>query len=96
MKQTKLLKRKRINKILSEIFNYSLTIVEAPMGFGKTTAVKNFLSNLKTPYLWIAFLNSTASSTFFWEKFSNEIMKVDESSAKKLKKTWISNRCTSS
>ncbi|AWI04414.1 LuxR C-terminal-related transcriptional regulator [Clostridium drakei] len=86
MKQTKLLKRKRINKILSEIFNYSLTIVEAPMGFGKTTAVKNFLSNLKTPYLWIAFLNSTASSTFFWEKFSNEIMKVDESSAKKLKK----------
>lgn len=86
MKQTKLLKRKRINKILSEIFNYSLTIVEAPMGFGKTTAVKNFLFDLKTPYLWIAFLNSSASSTFFWEKFSNEIMKIDENSAKKLKK----------
>jgi LuxR family maltose regulon positive regulatory protein len=71
---------------LSEIFGYSLTIVEAPMGFGKTTAVKNFLSDMKTPYLWIAFLNSSASSTFFWEKFSSELMKIDENSGKKLKK----------
>lgn len=86
MKQTKLLKRKRINTILSEIFNYSLTIVEAPMGFGKTTAVKTFLTDMKTPYLWIAFLNSSASSTFFWEKFSNEVLKIDENSGKKLKK----------
>lgn len=47
LENIKILKRKRINHILSTVYNYSLTIIEAPMGFGKTTAVKEFLQSEK-------------------------------------------------
>ncbi len=44
MKKRKTLKRERVNRALMSIFEYPLTIVEAPMGYGKTTAVREFLA----------------------------------------------------
>ena len=35
---------KGITEAVGKIFQYPLTIVEAPMGYGKTTAVREFLS----------------------------------------------------
>ncbi|WP_406541317.1 hypothetical protein [Clostridium ljungdahlii] len=85
MKKIKLLKRQRINHILSVIYHYPLTIVEAPMGFGKTTAVRHFLESKKSPYFWITFLNSNENTSFLWSDFSNEISKIDEDAGQKLK-----------
>jgi len=85
LKKVELLKRERVNKILSAIYEYPLTIIEAPMGFGKTTAVRSFLESEKNNPLWISFLNSGESSLFFWEKFSTEIGKLDEPAAARLK-----------
>jgi LuxR family maltose regulon positive regulatory protein len=80
-----LLTRERINRTLSVIYDYPLTIVEAPMGFGKTTAVRSFFaSEGKTP-LWISFLGSERSASFFWEKFVTEIGRLDANTAARLK-----------
>lgn len=85
MKKIELLKRIRIHQLLSEVYHYPFTIVEAPIGFGKTTAVRNFLEDEKKTPLWISFLHTGESVGLFWEKFSVEIGKVNEASGKKLK-----------
>ncbi len=85
MKKIELLKRTRLHQILSEVYHYPFTLVEAPMGFGKTTAVRNFLEDEKNTPLWISFLHTGESIGLFWEKFSNEIGKINEASGKKLK-----------
>ena len=85
MKKVELLKRERINKILSAIYDYPLTIVEAPMGFGKTTAVRSFIKSEELNPLWISFLHGGESSSIFWEKFSSEIGKLDEPAAASLR-----------
>ena len=41
----KLLRRKRINKMLEEIFHVPLFLLLSSMGYGKTTAVKDFLNS---------------------------------------------------
>ena len=35
----------RLRVRLESIFDYSMTIIETPTGYGKTTAVKEFLKN---------------------------------------------------
>ncbi len=85
MKKVELLKRERINKILSVIYDYPLTIVEAPVGFGKTTAVRSFLKSEHNSPLWIPFLHSGEAASFFWEKFASEIGKLHENASARLK-----------
>ncbi|AKN29844.1 LuxR family transcriptional regulator [Clostridium carboxidivorans P7] len=85
MESSKILKRERINRILSKVYEYPLTIIEAPMGFGKTTAVKEFLQSEKNLYIWITFLNSSQSLNYIWNQFSEEISKLDAKSGKSLK-----------
>lgn len=84
MKKIRLLKRQRVNSLLSVIYDYPLTIIEAPIGFGKTTAIKSFLETNKNPYFWITFLNSNETNSFFWKVFSTELSKVDKEVGKKL------------
>ncbi len=49
MKKLKTLKRARVNRALESIFDYPMTIVEAPIGYGKTTAVREFLAFKEQP-----------------------------------------------
>ncbi|MDD4239190.1 MAG: LuxR family transcriptional regulator, partial [Desulfotomaculaceae bacterium] len=85
MKKLKILKRNRINHALESIFDYPLTIIEAPMGYGKTTAVKNFLTSKRNPVLWLSFLAPEDTVTFFWDRLANQIGKLDEAIGQKLK-----------
>lgn len=86
MNGLKLLKRERVNSILSASYDYPLTIIEAPMGFGKTTAVRNFLQAGGNPYLWVTFLNSREASDYIWKEFSEKISsKFDKEAGEKLK-----------
>ena len=45
-------KRKLLNQSLTDIWTYPLTVVEAPMGYGKTTAVREFLKASDAQVLW--------------------------------------------
>ncbi len=65
----------RITKAMSEIFNYPLTIVEAPMGYGKTTAVQEYLNNNDANVLWQKVYDNSITS--FWTEFCNLFRELD-------------------
>lgn len=77
MISTKLLNRARINTALSVVYDYPLTILESPMGYGKTTAVKNFVEAEKLKPFWFAFPDLKNSEVVFWNKFTGEIANID-------------------
>jgi LuxR family maltose regulon positive regulatory protein len=79
------LRRERINDRLAEIYDYPLTIVEAPMGYGKTTAVRKFLEMKKIKPIWITFQPENGSADYKWEKVCDEIGKWDQSTGETLK-----------
>ena len=85
MKKTKALKRARVDRVLGSIFDYPLSIVEALIGYGKTTAVREFLVVAGGPVLWLSFLSAENTLTFFWDKFTEQIGKLDESAGARLK-----------
>lgn len=77
MRNSRFLKRNRINKILSAVYDYPLTILEAPMGYGKTTAVKSFVEAEKLKSFWFTFPDLSNSEAAFWDKFTGEITKIN-------------------
>lgn len=85
MRKAELLRRKHLDGILSVLYDYPLTVIEAPIGFGKTTAVRSFLKAEGNTPLWIAFLNADVSASRFWEKFASELARLDEAAAARLK-----------
>ena len=85
MKKTEILNRERIYKALSVINDYPLTIVEAPMGYGKSTAVRGFLKSEGKKVLWVTFINSGESASSFWDKLISEISRLNENISSKLK-----------
>lgn len=89
MKMRKTLKRERINRELTSIFKYPLTIVEAPMGYGKTTAVRDFLALKGVPVIWTSFLSEDDTAHDFWERLAAEIGKFDEVAESRLKSLGV-------
>ncbi len=75
--QLNILKRKRINARLDQLTSYPLTIIEAPMGYGKTTAVRQYFEKSGIKPVWLSF-HSQASFSGDWEKLSLEIKKQDQ------------------
>ena len=84
LRNRKTLKRERINKLLEIVFDYPLIIVEAPMGYGKTTAVREFLAVKNSQVLWLAFLSPDSTTSFFWERLAKELGKLDEVAGERL------------
>jgi len=89
MKKRKTLKRERINCELTSIFKYPLTIVEAPMGYGKTTAVRDFLTLKGVPVIWASFLPEDDTARSFWERLATEIGKFDKTAESRLKSLGV-------
>lgn len=89
MKKVKALKRERVNRALESIFDYPMTIVEAPIGYGKTTAVREFLALKGTPVIWTSFLSEDDTASWFWERLAAEIVKFDEAAGVSLKKLGV-------
>lgn len=64
----------RIEKILDNIFKYPLTIVSAPMGYGKTTAVRTYLNNKSDiQHSWVSFATSGGNEELFWNKIIHSL-----------------------
>lgn len=66
----------RITETMDRIFDYPLTIVEAPMGYGKTTAVREYLKQTEAKVLWLRVYDSSLNS--FWKGFGRLFREVDE------------------
>jgi len=89
MKKTKTLKRERVNRALESIFDYPMTIVEAPIGYGKTTAVREFLALKGAPVIWTSFLSEDDTASCFWERLAAQIGKFDEAAGISLQKLGV-------
>lgn len=73
----------KLKNKLSDITHYPLTVMEAPCGYGKTTAAEEFLNRSDKKVLWIVLDNNSTSN--FWIKFCNSLSEVDKDIALKLK-----------
>ncbi|HEX3027120.1 MAG TPA: hypothetical protein VHR42_07840 [Clostridia bacterium] len=85
MNRTQHLIRERMNRLLSAITNYPLTILEAPAGYGKTTAVQDYLDSQKIRPLWISFRPMVECSEYCWAKVAAESEKMDSAVGTTLK-----------
>lgn len=67
--------RNSITTALNNLWEYPLTVVEAPMGYGKTTAVKEYLKGCETRVLWQTLTDDSVS--VFWHGFSCLFKELD-------------------
>lgn len=56
--------RKRVNTLLKDIEHYSLTVLVASTGYGKTTVIKQYLSTIKKQHVYVNL--TSASESAFW------------------------------
>jgi LuxR family maltose regulon positive regulatory protein len=67
---------------MEEVFDHPLTIVEAPMGYGKTTAVKECLNRSAASVLWQRVYDNSPGS--FWKGLSRLFAKFNEDCSQSL------------
>lgn len=79
----------RVNCALESIFDYPMTIVEAPIGYGKTTAVREFLAFKNSPVIWLSFLSEDDTASSFWDRLANEFGKIDQATGSRLKSLGV-------
>lgn len=72
-----------IKNKLKSISEYPVTIVTAPMGYGKTTAVKNYFYNNSEKVLWTTIYEGSVVD--FWIGFCEGIENIDEEAGNSLK-----------
>lgn len=72
----------RITEVMKDIYDHPLTIVEAPMGYGKTTAVSESLNKADADVLWQRVYDS--STTGFWKGFCRLFNQLDNARAESL------------
>ena len=72
----------RITEAMDGILHYPLTIVEAPMGYGKTTAVREFVSDRQAHVLWQTVYGETPDG--FWRDFGRLFAAIDADAAHSL------------
>lgn len=87
MKSNQIMKRKRIDQALSNIFDYPLTIVSATMGYGKTSSVRSYLSgNRGAQTVWVSLLGSDGDEAVFWSKLSSAVCRLNPEIGKRLER----------
>lgn len=72
----KILNRNRVNNKLAEIFTMPLFFVSAPIGYGKTTLVKNFLKGKKEIRV-ICAANEESNEDWIWYKVCSLMTDID-------------------
>lgn len=72
----------RITQAMQGFFDRPLTFVDAPMGYGKTTAVREFLNHSDVLVLWQTVFDTSLGS--FWQNFSRLFAAIDEDASQRL------------
>ncbi|MEA4946985.1 MAG: LuxR C-terminal-related transcriptional regulator [Oscillospiraceae bacterium] len=85
----------RLRQKLNKLRSFPATIVEAPSGYGKTTAVRDFLESVLppgTPVFWFTAADEAPASGF--RRLYREIDKIDGSVGQRLMKIGYPNSAT--
>ncbi|KAF5065730.1 HTH-type transcriptional regulator MalT [anaerobic digester metagenome] len=86
MKESKILRRQRVEEDLDNLTNYPLTIVSATMGYGKTTSVRTYLTARDLRTIWIPLLGCDGDEMIFWHKLSMSVGKLYPEFGKRLER----------
>lgn len=71
----------KLREQMPSLMDFPCTVVEAPMGYGKTTAVRESLSELNAKVLWQSLFNADVD---FWTSFCHTIAEINSDIAKRL------------
>lgn len=85
MRNKRILSRARIDAALFSVFDYPLSILEAPMGYGKTTAVRLFTQSQGLRPFWFTFSELERSADAFWDAFTDSLASMDAQAGETLK-----------
>lgn len=69
----KLLARPEVDRQLERLFEVPLTLLRTPMGFGKTTALREFLRDRNIEPVWLSLLGSGGSLAYCWERLAAQV-----------------------
>ena len=83
-KSSLIIQRDNINKLLDEIVNFKIIYISGPVGFGKTTAVKEWCDSIDEQVLWYSIDDKEIESDKLIEKISEEIEKFHENGKTKI------------
>ena len=72
----------RITKALDGILDHPITVIEAPIGYGKTTAVREYIRNAGVDMLWQGVYDSGTVS--FWNGFARLFRELDRDRSQSL------------
>lgn len=73
---------KKMEDRLKTIYDYPVTILEAPTGYGKTTVVREYLKSLGKPFIWFNIDSENKEKGF--NDFCLKIKGINETAARKL------------
>jgi hypothetical protein len=79
----------RITEAMKEILDYPLTVVEAPIGYGKTTAVREYLCNSQVNILRQNVYDNSTNG--FWNGLCSSLSKVDHNRSQSLAQLGFPN-----
>jgi len=82
----------RLKQKLGEIIIAPATVVEAPSGYGKSTAIRDFLDSelpKKTPVYWFTAADEAPAASF--RRFCREIDKIDNHAGERLMRIELPN-----
>ncbi len=80
----------RLMEKLEHFADYSLVAMEAPAGYGKTTAIRKTLEMAEHQIFWYTAVESVKDSSFNW--FIRQLAAVDEKASEKLSGLGFLNR----
>lgn len=85
----KQLERVRLQKKLAEMQSVPLTLVMAPMGFGKSSAVREYMQNNVKNYIWISLGQEPVQEEWLWNRINQEMEAVNASLAGQLQQLGL-------
>jgi len=72
----------RLTEVLRQIPQYPLTVMEAPMGYGKTTAIQEYAAKTRITALWQTVREN--DEAHFWSGFCEAFAELDQDCSRKL------------
>jgi len=79
-------KRNRLNHLFTEAMKYPLISVCAGAGYGKTTAVHDFVQEYDAKTVWVQMSERDNVGARFWENFSHSMMQINVEFAESIQK----------
>jgi len=71
-------KRSRLNQLFLEAMNYPLILVCAGAGYGKTSAIHDFVEEYQADTIWVQFSERDNVGGRFWENYAHSLAKTNK------------------